>query len=92
MLLTPQYPTVDPITGRREHQLLLDEIGFLEKGTHYAEVARHDTGTASRIENAQVGVFLASARRPARTVRTQHRHSQVMGRAPRRPVDLVSAC
>ena len=41
--------------------LVLDETGFLKKGTHSAGVARQSTGTAGRIENAQVGVFLAYA-------------------------------
>ena len=41
--------------------LILDETGFLKKGTHSAGVARQYTGTAGRIENAQVGVFLAYA-------------------------------
>jgi SRSO17 transposase len=41
--------------------LVLDETGFLKKGTHSAGVARQYTGTAGRIENAQVGVFLAYA-------------------------------
>jgi SRSO17 transposase len=39
--------------------LVLDETGFLKKGTKSAGVARQYTGTAGRIENAQVGVFLA---------------------------------
>jgi SRSO17 transposase len=43
--------------------LILDETGFLKKGTHSAGVARQYTGTAGRIENAQVGVFLAYASR-----------------------------
>jgi len=38
---------------------LLDETGFLKKGTKSAGVGRQYTGTAGRIENAQVGVFLA---------------------------------
>jgi SRSO17 transposase len=41
--------------------LILDETGFLKKGTKSAGVARQYTGTAGRIENAQVGVFLAYA-------------------------------
>jgi SRSO17 transposase len=41
--------------------LVLDETGFLKKGTHSAGVARQYTSTAGRIENAQVGVFLAYA-------------------------------
>src|SRR3954453_689837 len=43
--------------------LILDETGFLKKGTRSAGVARQYTGTAGRIENAQVGVFLAYAGR-----------------------------
>lgn len=38
---------------------VLDETGFLKKGTKSAGVGRQYTGTAGRIENAQVGVFLA---------------------------------
>jgi SRSO17 transposase len=45
--------------GDPEAVLVLDETGFLKKGTHSAGVARQYTGTAGRIENAQVGVFLA---------------------------------
>src|SRR5262245_38245482 len=46
-----------------EAVLILDETGFLKKGTKSAGVARQYTGTAGRIENAQVGVFLAYASR-----------------------------
>jgi SRSO17 transposase len=49
--------------GDAEAVLILDETGFLKKGTHSAGVARQYTGTAGRIENAQVGVFLAYASR-----------------------------
>ena len=41
--------------------LVADETGFLKKGTRSAGVARQYTGMAGRIENAQVGVFLAYA-------------------------------
>ena len=41
--------------------LAVDETGFLKKGRMSAGVARQYTGTAGRIENAQVGVFLAYA-------------------------------
>ena len=41
--------------------LLADETGFLKKGTKSAGVQRQYTGTAGRVENAQVGVFLAYA-------------------------------
>jgi SRSO17 transposase len=39
----------------------VDETGFLKKGEKSVGVARQYTGTAGRIENAQVGVFLAYA-------------------------------
>ena len=38
---------------------VLDETGFLKKGKHSAGVARQYSGTAGRIENCQIGVFLA---------------------------------
>ena len=41
--------------------LVLDETGFLKKGIHSAGVARQYSGTAGRIENQQIGVFLAYA-------------------------------
>jgi SRSO17 transposase len=39
--------------------LASDETGFLKKGRMSAGVARQYTGTAGRVENCQVGVFLA---------------------------------
>ncbi len=41
--------------------LAVDETGFLKKGRMSAGVARQYTGTAGRVENCQVGVFLAYA-------------------------------
>lgn len=41
--------------------LVIDETGFLKKGTKSAGVARQYSGTAGRIENSQIGVFLAYA-------------------------------
>jgi len=43
--------------------LIVDETGFLKKGRHSAGVARQHSGTAGRIENVQIGVFLAYASR-----------------------------
>ena len=40
---------------------VIDETGFLKKGHHSAGVARQYSGTAGRIENCQIGVFLAYA-------------------------------
>jgi SRSO17 transposase len=39
--------------------LVLDETGFLKKGQQSAGVARQYSGTAGRVENCQIGVFLA---------------------------------
>jgi SRSO17 transposase len=41
--------------------LVPDETGFLKKGTKSAGVQRQYSGTAGRIENCQLGVFLAYA-------------------------------
>lgn len=41
--------------------LIVDETGFLKKGRKSCGVARQYSGTAGRIENGQVGVFLAYA-------------------------------
>jgi hypothetical protein len=41
--------------------LICDETGFLKKGTGSVGVQRQYTGTAGRIENSQVGVFLSYA-------------------------------
>jgi SRSO17 transposase len=41
--------------------LILDETGFLKKGTKSVGVQRQYSGTAGRIENCQIGVFLAYA-------------------------------
>ena len=39
--------------------LVIDETGFLKKGEKSVGVARQYTGTAGKVENCQVGVFLA---------------------------------
>jgi SRSO17 transposase len=41
--------------------LVVDETGFLKKGTKSAGVKRQYSGTAGRIENCQIGVFVAYA-------------------------------
>ena len=41
--------------------LVLDETGFLKKGSKSVGVQRQYSGTAGRIENCQIGVFLAYA-------------------------------
>ena len=41
--------------------LVVDETGFLKKGNKSVGVQRQYSGTAGRIENSQIGVFLAYA-------------------------------
>jgi SRSO17 transposase len=41
--------------------LIVDETGFLKKGVKSAGVQRQYSGTAGRVENRQLGVFLAYA-------------------------------
>jgi len=53
--------------GDTDAVLVVDETGFLKKGTKSAGVARQYSGTAGRIENCQVGVFLAYAAPAGRT-------------------------
>ena len=48
--------------------LVLDETGFVKKGSKSAGVQRQYSGTAGRIENCQVGVFLAYASRYGRAL------------------------
>jgi SRSO17 transposase len=47
--------------GEPDAVLVVDETGFLKKGRHSAGVARQYSGTAGRIENCQIGVFVAYA-------------------------------
>jgi SRSO17 transposase len=52
---------VEDKLGSPDAVLILDETGFLKKGTHSAGVQRQYSGTAGRIENSQIGVFLGYA-------------------------------
>ena len=47
--------------------LIVDETGFLKKGTKSVGVQRQYSGTAGRIENCQIGVFLGYASARGRT-------------------------
>jgi SRSO17 transposase len=47
--------------------VIIDETGFLKKGTRSAGVARQYSGTAGRVENCQIGVFLTYATAAGRT-------------------------
>lgn len=81
--------------GDEDAVLVVDETGDLKKGTASVGVQRQYTGTAGRIENSQVAVYLvyASAAR-ARRHRPPPLHPTVLdpgpaavplGRHPRRP-------
>lgn len=48
--------------------LVPDETGFLKKGVRSAGVQRQYSGTAGRVENCQLGVFLAYAGRSGRAL------------------------
>jgi SRSO17 transposase len=53
--------------GEEPAVLVVDETGFLKKGPKSVGVQRQYSGTAGRIENCQIGVFLAYASGPGRT-------------------------
>ncbi len=52
--------------GDADAVLVVDETGFLKKGAKSVGVQRQYSGTAGRIENCQVGVFLAYTGRHGR--------------------------
>ncbi len=47
--------------GEEDGILVVDETGFLKQGKHSCGVKRQYSGTAGRIENCQIGVFLTYA-------------------------------
>ncbi|CAA9332982.1 MAG: Transposase [uncultured Friedmanniella sp.] len=54
--------------GDPDGVLVVDDTGFLKKGIKSAGVQRQYSGTAGRIENCQIGVFLAYAAPAGRTL------------------------
>lgn len=54
--------------GHPDGVLVVDETGFLKKGDRSAGVGRQYSGTAGRIENCQIGVFLGYVTRYGRTL------------------------
>jgi SRSO17 transposase len=73
--------------------LVIDETGFLKKGTKSAGVARQYSATAGRRENQQIGVFLlyASARGAAFIDRALYLPDEWMGAAARRAEAKIPA-
>lgn len=57
-----RHYTIDAL-GDKDGVLIVDETGFLKKGDQSVGVARQYSGTAGRIENSQIGVFVAYASR-----------------------------
>jgi SRSO17 transposase len=53
--------------GDRDAVLVVDETGFVKKGNKSVGVQRQYSGTAGRIENCQIGVFLVHASARGRT-------------------------
>jgi SRSO17 transposase len=49
------------VFGEEDGIGVVDETGFLKKGTHSAGVKRQYSGTAGKIENCQIGTFLSYA-------------------------------
>src|SRR4051794_25047086 len=54
--------------GDPDAVLVLDETGFVKKGERSVGVRRQYSGTAGRVENCQVGVFLGYASRHGRAL------------------------
>src|SRR5215469_2742794 len=53
--------------GDKQAVLIVDETGFVKKGAQSVGVQRQYSGTAGRIENCQIGVFLVYASAKGRT-------------------------
>ncbi len=62
--------------GDAEGVLVVDETGFVKKGTNSCGVARQDSATAGRIEQGQLGVVLGYARSGATRQLSPHRRAR----------------
>src|SRR5215217_1200704 len=74
--------------GDEQAVLVLDETGFLKKGDKSCGVQRQYSGTAGRIENCQIGVFLGYASRHGQALidRALYLPQSWAGDPPRRAV------
>src|SRR5260221_11669675 len=89
---------VEHLADERSGVLVIDETGFVKKGTKSAGGARHYSGTAGRRENQHIGVFLlyASDRGAAFMDRALYLPDEWVGDAARRaeahiPADVAFA-
>jgi len=84
---------LEHLADERSGVLVIDETGFVKKGTKSAGVARQYSGTAGRRENQQIGVFLlyASDRGAAFIDRGLYLPDEWMGDAERREEARIPA-
>jgi SRSO17 transposase len=81
--------------GTDDGVLVVDETGFVKKGTKSVGVKRQYSGTAGRIENCQIGVFLAYASGYLYTCPAGHGRGRCPARArltPGRAPGIMRAC
>ena len=62
------YAYVAAHLGDPDAVLVVDETGFLKKGDRSAGVARQYSGTAGKVDNCQIGVFVGYASRLGQTL------------------------
>jgi SRSO17 transposase len=67
MIYAPICAYVVEHLGDKQAVLIIDETGFVKKGKQSVGVQRQYSGTAGRIENCQIGVFLVYASSKGRT-------------------------
>jgi SRSO17 transposase len=60
--------------GEASAVLVIDETGFLKKGSQSVGVQRQSSGTAGRVENCQLGVFLTYASQAGHTFLDRERY------------------
>ena len=85
-----QYPVTGHL-GYADAVLVVDETGDLKKGTATVAVQRQYTGSAARIENAQVAVYLTYVTRAGQAQIDRALYAEPARRARRRdPAGLGS--
>jgi SRSO17 transposase len=65
---------VSETIGEADGMLVIDETGFLKKGVKSVGVQRQYRGTAGRIENCQIGVFLTYTTQAGHTLLDRDRY------------------